>query len=101
MNTPDFEAAARYTPFLDIARAVIAPVHASWESVEVFDQSFREIVTISTTLQREVVIVIVDPPTMSTSSNEEVLARGVPDYRAIITELRRPADIGQVVLRYE
>ena len=48
MNTPDFDAAAKYTPFLDNASAVIAPVHASCDNVEDLDQSLRDIVTIST-----------------------------------------------------
>ena len=48
MNTPDLDAAAKYTPFLDNASAVIAPVHASCDSVEDLDQSLRDIVTIST-----------------------------------------------------
>ena len=47
MNTPDLDAAARYTPFLDSARAVIAPEHASSERVVDLVQLEREMVTIS------------------------------------------------------
>ena len=47
MNTPDLDAAARYTPFLDSARAVMAPEHASSERVVDFVQSERENVAIS------------------------------------------------------
>lgn len=47
MNTPDLDAAATYTPFLDSARAVMAPEHASSERVVDLVQSEREIVMIS------------------------------------------------------
>ena len=47
MKTPDLNAAAWYTPFLERASAVTAPEHASSESVEDLVQSDREMVAIS------------------------------------------------------
>ena len=48
MKMPDLNAAARYTPFFERASAVMAPEHASSESVEDLVQSDREMVAIST-----------------------------------------------------
>ena len=47
MYTLEQQADARYTPFAERARAVIAPVTSLSDNVDVLDQSDFEIVTIS------------------------------------------------------
>ena len=47
IKIPDLDAAARYTPLFDRARAVMSPVQASSDSVEDLDQSVLDIVAIS------------------------------------------------------
>ena len=47
MKIPEGEADARYTPLLDRARAVVAPVHEGSEKVADFDHVEREIAMIS------------------------------------------------------
>ena len=98
MKTPDFDAAARYTPFLDSARAVIAPEHASSERVVDLVQSARDIVIISRPpLERATRPEDGSELTMSSRCNEEVLSRLVPHSRAVVAELSTP--VGELFRR--
>ena len=93
MQRPDLDAVARYTPFTDMAMAVTAPDAAGSWNVEDFVQSEREIVTISVgdkwISSRPAELANVRIRTVCSCSNEEILARRVPDGRTIVQEFRR------------
>lgn len=88
-NNPALLAEAKYTPFVDIARAVTAPEQASSVKVEVFCQLLRDIVAISRCGPSvRVMRIHVGILAMCAGSNEEILSRSVPDSCAVMLPFR-------------